>query len=477
MNPNELRTRFRNLVGAKPRPWYRVANQAAGPTQIHIYNDIGLGGMTAEDLVDDLSKINGPVELRLNSGGGEIFEGIAIYNALCARDVAVYIDGLAGSAASFIAMAASPGKLFMAKTGTMMIHDGQAIAMGNASELTSMVNVLERESQKIASIYADRSGKDAAYFRGKMQAETWYNADEALAEGLIDAIFDPRTGQDVAAASNGARAPVHASAGVPVNAAATPPKPPAGDKPLGDGWVQGADGNTRFDPDGDGDDDATPEGDTDHDYFDPDGKQVKPIPPCPPVPTDKTAPVVYAAAAGTHEPMTGTHTHPHPAFGGPDANNDGVHGHEHSHDSDNAHQHTHPATATVTGHAGAEVLNEASVDNTPWDASKAWHAGSEAEDPAAFYGAICAGKKSGDPSTQGAWALPYKYTPSSPPNAAGVRDALGRLSQTKGLINKTEAGDTLEAAMRKVNPDYKPGDLVEPGLLSAVLTQLVRGGK
>jgi len=144
MNPNELRSRFRNLMSTKPREWYRVVNQTAGPTQIHIYDDIGMAGVTARDLIDDLAKINGPVELRLNSGGGEIFDGIAIYNALCARDVAIYIDGIAASAASFIAMAASPGKLFMAKNATMMIHDGMAMAMGNAQELTAMVDILNR---------------------------------------------------------------------------------------------------------------------------------------------------------------------------------------------------------------------------------------------------------------------------------------------------------------------------------------------
>jgi ATP-dependent protease ClpP protease subunit len=427
MNPNELRVRFRNLVTAKARPWYRVANQAAGPTQIHIYNDIGMGGMTAEDLVDDLNKINGPVELRLNSGGGEIFEGIAIYNALCARDVAVYIDGLAGSAASFIAMAASPGKLLMAKTATMMIHDGQAMAMGNAQELTSMVDVLNRESAKIAAIYADRSGKDADYFRGKMQAETWYNAEEALAEGLIDIIFDPRTGQDASLAAVGR--PAQDRAGALLNAAGVrPAAPPEGDEQLGDGWVRGADGTERFDPDGDGDDDSTPEGDTDHDYFDPDGKQVKAIPP---KPDGKKKPQKAPEKAADKPP---------------------------------------------TDAAPAVILDADGIDTTPWDAAKAWHAGSESEDPGKFYEGICAGKKNGDPSTQGAWALPYKYSPSSAPNAGGVRAALARLNQTDGLINKADAQSTLQAAMKKVNPDWKPGDQVDGALLSAVLRELVRGG-
>ena len=468
MNPNELRLRFRNLVSAKPRPWYRVANQAAGPTQIHLYNDIGLGGMTAEDLVDDLSKINGPVELRLNSGGGEIFEGIAIYNALCARDVAVYIDGLAGSAASFIAMAASPGKLFMAKTATMMIHEGQAMAMGNASDLTSMVDVLNRESAKIAAIYAERSGKSPDYFRAKMQAETWYNAEEALAEGLVDVIFDPRTGQDATPLRTGAAVDAAAGTRALRNAAAAP-------KQLGDGWVQDPDGSTRFDPDGDGDDDSTPEGDSDHDYFDEDGKQIREIPPCPDGATMRTTATVRNAdgqGAG-HGPHTGTHSHPHPANGA--QGGDATHGHEHTHDGDADHGHSHDTAPT--GATTTTVLNADGVDTSPWDASKAWHNGTQADDPAAFYAGICAGKRSGDPSTQAAWALPYKYHPSDPPNAGGVRAALSRLSQTQGLINKAEATSTLEAAMKKVNPDWKPGDHIDGGLLSAVLRELVRGGK
>lgn len=432
MNPNELRLRFRNLVAAKPRPWYRVANQAAGPTQIHIYNDIGLGGMSAEDLVDDLGKINGPVELRLNSGGGEIFEGIAIYNALCARDVAVYVDGLAGSAASFIAMAASPGKLFMAKTATMMIHDGQAMAMGNASELTSMVNVLERESQKIAAIYADRSGKPADYFRGKMKAETWYNAEEALAEGLVDVIFDPRTGQDVAAPRAVAARASTSRTPVLTNAA-------SGVKQLGDGWVCDPDGTTRFDPDGDGDDDSTAEGDTDHDYFDENGNSIKPIPPCPAMPSASTVPVITAT---TPPPVT-----PEPA----------------------------PVVTPTASTEPVAITNTDGVDNSAWDASRAWHNGTTADSPASFYAGICAGKKSGDPDTQAAWALPYKYHPGDAPNAAGVRNALARLSQTEGLLNKAEAKATLEAAMRKINPDYKPGDQLDGGLLSAVFTSGLKG--
>ena len=157
-----------------------------------------------------------------------------------------------------------------------------------------------------------------------------------------------------------------------------------------------------------------------------------------------------------------------------------MHAHEHTHSGDNLHHHTHPATTPpteVAAHAGVAVVDDAGVDTTPWDADKAWHAGSESEDPAKFYEGICAGKRNGDPSTQAAWALPYKYSPSAAPNAGGVRAALARLNQTQGLINKADAQSTLQAAMKKVNPDYKPGDQVDGALLSAVLRELVRGGK
>ena len=92
----------------------------------------------------------------------------------------------------------------------------------------------------------------------------------------------------------------------------------------------------------------------------------------------------------------------------------------------------------------------ASIDNSAWDASKAWANGAASDDPASFYDAICAGKKAGDPKTQGAHALPYRYTPSSNPNADGVRNALARLSSTEGLTNAAEAKSKLEGLMKMI---------------------------
>lgn len=96
-------------------------------------------------------------------------------------------------------------------------------------------------------------------------------------------------------------------------------------------------------------------------------------------------------------------------------------------------------------------------DQTAWDASKAWASGAASDDPAAFYNGICAGKKAGDPKTQGAHALPYKYTPGGSPNAAGVRAAASRLNQTEGLTNKAEATAKIEGLMKELQSSEGTG--------------------
>jgi len=105
----------------------------------------------------------------------------------------------------------------------------------------------------------------------------------------------------------------------------------------------------------------------------------------------------------------------------------------------------------------------ASIDWSDWNADKAWSAGASSDDPAAFYRGICAGKKNGDPKTQAAWALPYRYSPSSAPNAAGVRAALSRLPQTDGLVNKQAAQSKLESLMKKIQAAEKNRSAMEMG--------------
>jgi ATP-dependent protease ClpP protease subunit len=108
----------------------------------------------------------------------------------------------------------------------------------------------------------------------------------------------------------------------------------------------------------------------------------------------------------------------------------------------------------VTGHAPTEILN--------WDGPAAMSAAAKSDDPAKAYAAICAGKRAGDPGKQSTWALPHHDHPGSPPDEDGVRNALARLPQTQGLVNKGAAQSHLEAHMKEINPDYDaPNNLAE----------------
>lgn len=248
---------IKDLAQVQKLPWYRITNQASGPAMVSIFNEIGGPfGVTAGDFVGELASVDGDIELHLNSPGGDVFDAVTIFNSLKQRKgtVSVVVDGLAASAASFIAQAASPGHLAMAPHSKMMIHDGFGAAMGNAADMRKTADLLDAISDDIATMYAERSGKPADYWRGLMRDETWFSDKEAVAEGLADKIH----GQDL---QNNWDLSVYNAAG-------------------NNGYVKRG-GKWVFDPDGDGDDDSTPEGDTDHDYFDANGKQIKPIPPDP----------------------------------------------------------------------------------------------------------------------------------------------------------------------------------------------------
>lgn len=171
--------------------WY-VVNHAAlatGPAEVEIYDDIGTAGIAASEFLGSLAGAR-EVRVRLNSAGGDVFDAMAIYTRLSElRRVEVLVDGVAASAATLVAMAASPGCLAMAPGARMMVHEVFVGGPeGNAAELTAMAAVVDALSDQIAGIYAARSGKPASYWRDAMKAETWYSAAEAVAVGLADTV-------------------------------------------------------------------------------------------------------------------------------------------------------------------------------------------------------------------------------------------------------------------------------------------------
>ena len=267
----------RQIVNLKQgrNDWYRIKNLADGPSQLHIYDEIGYFGVTAADMISDLSNVKGDLEVHLNTPGGEVFDGIAIYGALKQRDglVRVVIDSLAASIGSVIAMAADPGQLVIAKNASVMIHDGFGMGIGNAKDLRELADLLDKTSDNIAGIYADRTGQPASQWREAMLAETWYIGQEAVDAGLADFVQGSEPAEPAAAVKVAATWDLSIFTKRP--GAVQDAAPDGGEQPSD---APGEDSTEPWDPDGNGDDDSTPEGDTDHSHWAPDGTQKKPVP-------------------------------------------------------------------------------------------------------------------------------------------------------------------------------------------------------
>ncbi len=172
------------------RDWYRIEN-AADPTttDVFLFAEIGWLGITASDFVQELVAIKtDTITLHLNSPGGEVFDGLAIYATLRQHSAKVHviIDGMAASIASVIAMAGDT--ITITPNGTMMVHDGMGLAVGNAADHRELADLLDKMSDNIAAVYASRTGGTVEEWRATMRESKWFDAEEALAAGLVDFI-------------------------------------------------------------------------------------------------------------------------------------------------------------------------------------------------------------------------------------------------------------------------------------------------
>jgi ATP-dependent protease ClpP protease subunit len=178
-------------AGKPAESWFRMALNEARPSSadIWIYAEIGYWGVTAADFVRDLVALNvTDLTVHVNSPGGDAFDGIAIYNSLVNHPatVTMRVEGLAASAASFITQAGDT--IVMERNAQMMIHDASGMAMGPADVMRETADLLDKLSDNIADIYAQRAGGDVASWRAVMLAETWYSSAEAHAAGLVDEV-------------------------------------------------------------------------------------------------------------------------------------------------------------------------------------------------------------------------------------------------------------------------------------------------
>lgn len=187
---------------ASTHKWYDISSKKKDDkvvASVMIYGEIGWD-VSSREFVKELTAIDADtIEVRINSVGGDVFDGVAIYNALRqhSAEVIVTVEGLAASAASFIAQAGD--EVNMLRGSEMMIHDASALAWGNEEVMLRTASILGRISNNIASIYSERAGGTPEEWRAIMQAEMWYSPEEAVAAGLADNAVDDEDEKAVAA--------------------------------------------------------------------------------------------------------------------------------------------------------------------------------------------------------------------------------------------------------------------------------------
>lgn len=168
-----------------------------GVAVMRLYDPIdswgGEWGVSAKEFaqaLDSLPDDTAEIRLHINSPGGEVFEAIALMNLLRSHKATVtaVVDGIAASAASFLA--ASADTTVMGQNAELMIHDAWGLVIGNAADMHKMGDTLDHLSDNIASVYAAKSGASADVWREAMRVESWYSADEAVAAGLADSTGD-----------------------------------------------------------------------------------------------------------------------------------------------------------------------------------------------------------------------------------------------------------------------------------------------
>jgi len=147
------------------------------------------GGLSADDFRDCLNEHAGQdVTIHLDSEGGVVSEGLAMYNAIMQHDgeVTIHIDTLAASIATVVCCAAD--KVVINSNAKFMVHRCWTVAMGNCKDFRSTADIMEMMDKDIANTYVERTGKDEAEVIAMMDAETWLDAEEALAHGFVHAI-------------------------------------------------------------------------------------------------------------------------------------------------------------------------------------------------------------------------------------------------------------------------------------------------
>ena len=172
--------------------WYNIKAEASSKSaDVYIFDEIGTFGLTAQSFIEEIKSYKDtPMSLHINCVGGDVFEGMAIYNVLKKRTArtTVYIEGIAASMGSVIALAGD--EVVMAENSLFMIHNAWGGAMGEATEIRKTAALLDKISGEIANIYTKKTNLPYNRVKEMMDEETWLSADEAFNLGFIDSISD-----------------------------------------------------------------------------------------------------------------------------------------------------------------------------------------------------------------------------------------------------------------------------------------------
>jgi ATP-dependent Clp protease protease subunit len=201
--------------------------------EILLYDEIGWWGVTAEEFRRELDGLSAEtIHLRINSPGGNVFDGVAMYNALREHParIVTHIDGLAASMASMVALAGD--EVHMTGNAFFMIHDPWTISIGNAAELRKDADVLEKVGGSLEDTYRHKTGATTEQVRAWMEAETWFTADEASEAGFVDVVVtEEETDEALAAAAAAYDLSVFAHT---PDVLAAPPSAASGEEPVPD---------------------------------------------------------------------------------------------------------------------------------------------------------------------------------------------------------------------------------------------------
>ncbi|WP_395605053.1 ClpP-like prohead protease/major capsid protein fusion protein [Pseudomonas sp. B16120] len=173
--------------------WYSIRAASRGVAEVMLYDDIGAWGISACQFARDLAALGdvSQINLRIHSGGGDVMDGTAMYNILRGHSarVEVYIDGMAASMASVVAMAGDV--IYMPANSMMMIHKPWGGQVGDADDMREYADLLDKVEGALVQAYARKSGKSVDEIAALLKVTTWMDGNEAVAAGFADQVLEP----------------------------------------------------------------------------------------------------------------------------------------------------------------------------------------------------------------------------------------------------------------------------------------------